>query len=223
MSDAITQCPACQASFRVTPGQLDVADGSVRCGACLNIFQAEDHFLSPSLDQSEKALIQRRYWADFDEYVTQTDRHLFANAAPLARDEPPNEDLEANHDTEDSDDGSDVDQHDVGVVFEAESESAHEASHLEAVSQNFEVIIPDDSHPENSSLVDGPVDLPDVVESVELPVGVHPLGVPQIVVPSDAAIAAAKRSLAGEDVAVVRFWDPLNSSMQASAGVPSMS
>lgn len=36
----VTQCPYCQTRFRLTPEQLGVAAGKVRCGACLEIFQA---------------------------------------------------------------------------------------------------------------------------------------------------------------------------------------
>lgn len=46
----ITQCPKCDTTFRVSPTQLNVAKGAVRCGACLNVFNAADHF------QSERAL-----------------------------------------------------------------------------------------------------------------------------------------------------------------------
>ena len=34
----IAQCPSCQTRFRVTAEQLAVADGRVRCGACLSVF-----------------------------------------------------------------------------------------------------------------------------------------------------------------------------------------
>lgn len=36
----VTQCPYCQTRFRLTPEQLNVAAGKVRCGACLEVFQA---------------------------------------------------------------------------------------------------------------------------------------------------------------------------------------
>lgn len=36
----IAQCPACNARYSVTPGQLRVADGQVRCGQCLTVFDA---------------------------------------------------------------------------------------------------------------------------------------------------------------------------------------
>lgn len=37
----VTECPECQAKFRVTDGQLRLANGRVRCGNCLSIFDAE--------------------------------------------------------------------------------------------------------------------------------------------------------------------------------------
>ena len=70
MTEAITQCPDCQTTFKVTEAQLLVADGSVRCGACLHIFQAEQYFVSPLLDKTERLSIAADYWADFDDYVT---------------------------------------------------------------------------------------------------------------------------------------------------------
>lgn len=41
----ITRCPSCFTSFRVTPDQLDIADGMVRCGACMHVFQGREHML----------------------------------------------------------------------------------------------------------------------------------------------------------------------------------
>ena len=38
----ITECPACFTRFKVTPGQLRLAGGKVRCGACLLVFKAGD-------------------------------------------------------------------------------------------------------------------------------------------------------------------------------------
>lgn len=37
----ITRCPDCHARFRVTEGQLKLAQGQVRCGACLCVFDAK--------------------------------------------------------------------------------------------------------------------------------------------------------------------------------------
>ncbi|MEL7936683.1 DUF3426 domain-containing protein [Pseudomonas delhiensis] len=46
MSDSfITQCPHCLTSFRVNQAQLGAANGAVRCGACLKVFNAPQHML----------------------------------------------------------------------------------------------------------------------------------------------------------------------------------
>lgn len=235
MSDAITQCPACQTSFRVTPLQLDVADGSVRCGACLNIFQAEDHFLSPPIGLPEQALIEQRYWDDFSEYVSQTGQRVSTNPPPGSFDELLNKDLEAHYDADDADDGSDPAQYDVEVVSASalapEASVSVEVSKAVPISSEASVSNdrgPDDNRPADSSFVEHLIALPNVVEStaplIVVPQELVPqIERPQIFVPSDAAIAAAKRSLAGEDVGVVGFWDPLDALGQISAGVPSLS
>lgn len=47
MSDQrLTQCPHCKASFKVSEEQLNAANGRVRCGACMNIFDAIAYSLS---------------------------------------------------------------------------------------------------------------------------------------------------------------------------------
>lgn len=46
MASKVTQCPKCQTSFRVTDAQLKIANGAVRCGSCLHIFDAPDHWLN---------------------------------------------------------------------------------------------------------------------------------------------------------------------------------
>lgn len=42
-----TQCPNCHSLFEVTKEQLDRANGSVRCGNCLSVFQANDYLQDP--------------------------------------------------------------------------------------------------------------------------------------------------------------------------------
>lgn len=44
----LTQCPHCKASFKVSDEQLSIANGRVRCGACLNIFDAIAYRISPT-------------------------------------------------------------------------------------------------------------------------------------------------------------------------------
>jgi predicted Zn finger-like uncharacterized protein len=44
MNDGIvTECPECETRFNVSDGQLKLADGKVRCGACLRVFDARAH------------------------------------------------------------------------------------------------------------------------------------------------------------------------------------
>jgi predicted Zn finger-like uncharacterized protein len=46
MTDSfVTQCPHCQTSFRVSHNQLSVARGVVRCGSCLQVFNAAKQLL----------------------------------------------------------------------------------------------------------------------------------------------------------------------------------
>lgn len=51
----VTQCPHCQTRFRLTPEQLNVAAGHVRCGACLEVFHAADAAaaLKPALSTAQ--------------------------------------------------------------------------------------------------------------------------------------------------------------------------
>lgn len=49
MTDSfVTQCPHCQTSFRVSHAQLSVARGMVRCGSCLQVFNAAKQLLEQS-------------------------------------------------------------------------------------------------------------------------------------------------------------------------------
>lgn len=48
----ITRCPDCHARFRVTDGQLKLARGQVRCGACLCVFDARQH-AQPDIEDSK--------------------------------------------------------------------------------------------------------------------------------------------------------------------------
>lgn len=61
----ITECPACTTRFQVTQGQLKIANGKVRCGSCLEIFNAEvyrcDDLNSPleELEQTNNDIRQK--------------------------------------------------------------------------------------------------------------------------------------------------------------------
>jgi predicted Zn finger-like uncharacterized protein len=53
MTDSfVTQCPHCQTSFRVSHAQLSVARGVVRCGACLQVFNAAKQLLEQRSNQA---------------------------------------------------------------------------------------------------------------------------------------------------------------------------
>ncbi len=40
-----TRCPHCAAQFKITEEHLKQARGAVRCGSCLQIFQASDYLI----------------------------------------------------------------------------------------------------------------------------------------------------------------------------------
>lgn len=42
-SQIVTRCPTCETAFRVTPEQLEAANGMVRCGNCIGVFNAPEH------------------------------------------------------------------------------------------------------------------------------------------------------------------------------------
>ena len=59
-SPQLTQCPKCQTSFRITPTQLRAAAGSVRCGSCLEVFDARDHMVSNEQEKVPESLEQKQ-------------------------------------------------------------------------------------------------------------------------------------------------------------------
>ena len=46
MAIHVTRCPHCRTTFRVRDEHLKVANGAVRCGSCLQVFKAAQHFVS---------------------------------------------------------------------------------------------------------------------------------------------------------------------------------
>lgn len=53
-NNRFTQCPHCKASFKVSSEQLAVANGRVRCGACMNIFDAIAYTVANSAEFNQK-------------------------------------------------------------------------------------------------------------------------------------------------------------------------
>ena len=49
----ITRCPQCNTSFRISEEQLQIAEGTVRCGSCLTVFQAESYMQDQSSPQNQ--------------------------------------------------------------------------------------------------------------------------------------------------------------------------
>lgn len=51
-SSLLTRCPHCDTRFRVTGKQLGIADGKVRCGHCMEVFDAREHAVTPGGGQA---------------------------------------------------------------------------------------------------------------------------------------------------------------------------
>lgn len=56
MTSFVTQCPHCHTSFRVTRNQLTAAHGVVRCGACMELFNAARHLQEQASPGSPEAI-----------------------------------------------------------------------------------------------------------------------------------------------------------------------
>jgi len=49
----ITRCPKCGTTFKISSEQLSAAGGAVRCGACLTVFNGQDHLSSDNESRSD--------------------------------------------------------------------------------------------------------------------------------------------------------------------------
>lgn len=54
----VTQCPHCQTSFRLQHSQLSAARGSVRCGACLQVFNAASQISQGAASAPQQVIAQ---------------------------------------------------------------------------------------------------------------------------------------------------------------------
>jgi len=54
MSHFTTGCPNCATKFRLTPEQLEIAEGMVRCGKCMGVFNASDNKIEVPQASSEE-------------------------------------------------------------------------------------------------------------------------------------------------------------------------
>ena len=57
MPGMITRCPKCSTAFRISDNHLKSAQGMVRCGSCLHVFDAKSH-LEPLTAKPEKTAFQ---------------------------------------------------------------------------------------------------------------------------------------------------------------------
>ena len=53
----ITHCPQCETAFKVSPQQLALAKGWVRCGRCAHVFEAHLYFESSVPITAEESLV----------------------------------------------------------------------------------------------------------------------------------------------------------------------
>ncbi|OED40880.1 hypothetical protein ACH42_15580 [Endozoicomonas sp. (ex Bugula neritina AB1)] len=56
---SVTQCPHCSTSFRVTQAQIEAANGAVRCGSCLQVFDARKHMENKEAASSEATIAEQ--------------------------------------------------------------------------------------------------------------------------------------------------------------------
>lgn len=52
----ITRCPKCSTAFNVTEAHLSTANGAVRCGSCLNVFNGRENLITPAAPTPKKHL-----------------------------------------------------------------------------------------------------------------------------------------------------------------------
>ena len=74
----LTECPSCETVFRVTEQQLQIADGRVRCGSCLHVFIAAEHW-APNIASEQKLM-------------------SLSSSAPVAGEQPDDQTASANKD-----------------------------------------------------------------------------------------------------------------------------
>ncbi|WP_248485917.1 DUF3426 domain-containing protein [Pseudomonas sp. CYM-20-01] len=101
MTDSfVTQCPHCQARFRVSHAQLSVARGVVRCGSCLQVFNAARQLLEQrgqapapqpeTTAEAPRAISQKQWTAeeldldnlDLDEELAKLERREIQHTLP---------------------------------------------------------------------------------------------------------------------------------------------
>lgn len=80
----LTRCPHCDTRFRVTEEQLSVAKGKVRCGSCMEIFDARAHQISNDNGASPKAKPPQTDNLDESDLIFQDNPEEDAEEGPYA-------------------------------------------------------------------------------------------------------------------------------------------
>tara|TARA_R110002072_G_scaffold4650_5_gene32234 strand:+ start:17018 stop:18208 length:1191 start_codon:yes stop_codon:yes gene_type:complete len=92
MTDSqLTQCPHCKASFKVSEEQLNAANGRVRCGACLNVFDAIAYQITPptkhdktfTSEQTNTSILDEDFSFELDDAVDLEDELLGNDKADI--------------------------------------------------------------------------------------------------------------------------------------------
>src|SRR5690554_4074975 len=82
----LAQCPSCHASFRLQHSQLTAARGSVRCGACLKVFNATKQMDSELLHSDDPVLSEN---AGFESLAALNDETVDSiHTAPASQPKP---------------------------------------------------------------------------------------------------------------------------------------
>lgn len=89
MQDLITRCPICATAFRISDTLLTSAKGMVRCGSCLNVFNASEHLqpqratnTPPSTPRPEQTT--RRGMNEGETSKTSPDHHAVIQTNPIS-------------------------------------------------------------------------------------------------------------------------------------------
>ncbi len=130
-----TRCPHCAAQFKITDEHLKQARGAVRCGSCLQIFQASDYLIDPADAQQQP---QKNRWAGALD-GSDVDNNLPKNTQTLADDDDDAESLSI-HGMELSDSFMNVDVEDtdlgLGEDF-TDMQGAGRANHHENADESW--------------------------------------------------------------------------------------
>ncbi len=80
-ADRYTRCPHCKATFKVSEEQLGAANGRVRCGACMNIFDAIAYGVSVNTEGQPDPSQANEAPVDLEETLEQTSAEIKDNSA----------------------------------------------------------------------------------------------------------------------------------------------